>query len=166
MNFMQVIDGSKGVSFSTKAKKNSHRSLILKRVHSRKRLNILFMPESNSISETVPAIKGHSTWIKLLRVTARILRRVRAKPDTFLDCEQKLWSQKFWWKVVECSKFPTNLKNLRNAKPNKNGRLHQIRTFLDNDGIMRICSRVSRMKDTPQRIEKEPIVLDGDHSYT
>lgn len=38
--------------------------------------------------------------------------------------------------------------------------------FLDNDEIMRVCSRILRIENIPAEIDKESVILDGDHQYT
>lgn len=62
--------------------------------------------ENYCVSESVPAIKNHYTWVKLLRVTARTYRSIlllesfKNRKETFLNCREMLWNEKLQWKVI------------------------------------------------------------------
>ncbi|KAG5891725.1 hypothetical protein JTB14_000328 [Gonioctena quinquepunctata] len=109
--------------------------------------------------------------MKLLRITGRVrqfillLKKARER-DFHLICEELAWGEKLWWKLDQCSRFPNDLINLREKKCNKDGHLHKMSIFLDIDGTIRVCSRILRIDTIPGEIEKEPVVLDGDHQYT
>ncbi|KAG5880237.1 hypothetical protein JTB14_013719 [Gonioctena quinquepunctata] len=125
------------------------------------------------LSQALPEIKSHYTWVKLLRITARIKRfitntrglMINNIPHTFLTCEELEWSQRQWWKLVQASCFSVDLSNLTKKIPNKNGRLHNMSLVLDDNHIMRVSSRIINMEEITV-IEKEPIILDGNHPYT
>lgn len=70
-----------------------------------------------------------------------------------------LWP-KMTWKVLLFS-----MSFMRAAVSNVNGRLHRIPTFLETDGIIRVCSRIISIKGTPTEIENEPFVLVSQYLY-
>ncbi|KAG5879940.1 hypothetical protein JTB14_019304 [Gonioctena quinquepunctata] len=111
-------------------------------------------PNEKFNSETVPILKNHFSWLKILRITARVgiflsvFKRSRDVGVTPI-AEDLEWSKKLWCKVVQCRCFPTDFENSQKSKPNKNG----------------IDSRITKMESISV-LEKEPIILDGSHEYT
>ncbi|XP_065193035.1 uncharacterized protein LOC135824232 [Sycon ciliatum] len=129
--------------------------------------------EPPSLKAALPEIERFSSWCRLVRATAWVLRFTRhlrhggrdtAKPS--LTVPELRAAESLWWKAAQAEGFPEELAALRNGKPvNKDSRLVQMTPFIDDNGIMRSDSRVRNAKVENKNL-RQPVLLPPKHAFT
>ena len=93
----------------------------------------------------LPDVKKFSSWLKLVRTTAWILRfltvcrnKVRSTTDELVPTEYTA-AEELWWKKVQLDSFLNELQCLKEKRPlPSSSRLIQLSPVLDERGVMRI----------------------------
>ncbi|XP_065197565.1 uncharacterized protein LOC135829088 [Sycon ciliatum] len=129
--------------------------------------------EPPSLKAALPEIERFSSWCRLVRATAWVLRITRhlrhggrdtAKPS--LTVPELRAAESLWWKAAQAEGFPEELAALRIGKPvNKDSRLVQMTPFIDDNGIMRSDSRVRNAKVENKNL-RQPVLLPPKHAFT
>ncbi|XP_059051883.1 uncharacterized protein LOC131846565 [Achroia grisella] len=131
----------------------------------------------------VPIAIRFSSWPRLLRATARVLqgaRLFRLKLSRPININSKLFlddttspsqlrvrdvieAEKMLFRRAQIDSFPGELKAIQTTQPlPRNSRIATLAPVLDEDGLLRIDSRIKRAPDVCENA-KSPIILDGRH---
>ncbi|XP_059054182.1 uncharacterized protein LOC131848376 [Achroia grisella] len=131
----------------------------------------------------VPIAIRFSSWLRLLRATARVLqgaRLFRLKLSRPININSKLFlddttspsqlrvrdvieAEKMLFRRAQIDSFPGELKAIQTTQPlPRNSRIATLAPVLDEDGLLRIDSRIKRAPDVCENA-KSPIILDGRH---
>lgn len=114
-------------------------------------------------------INRFSSYVKLLRVTARVLRlmhilRRRDHQTGDLTAQEMKDAQNYWLKTVQQECFPKDLRAIQQKSPlPHDSKIKRFNPFLDN-GLLRLGGRLEHAHLTPE--QSHPIILDGDHHFT
>ena len=133
--------------------------------HAAQRTNRLCLPDPERFS----------SWHKLVRTTAWVVRYVRklkasvARKSTKLPAEllasEVQHAQTLWWKTVQQDCFPDELASLRKGEPvSRSSRLYKLSAGLDDD-VIRVFGRTDSAAEL-RPSAKRPVILDPDHRYT
>lgn len=112
-----------------------------------------------------------SSWPKLIRVTAYILKFVNrcrkpslskvgdtSKTNKSLTCGEIQQAKTIWLKQIQQDLFPNDINNLTSKNPvKKTSSLASLNPFLDSDGIMRVGGRLENSPHSYQA--KHPVIL-------
>ena len=122
-------------------------------------------------NETVslPDVRRFSTWTKLIRTTAWMIRFVRncrkAKTSGPLKVEELKEAEIVWIRKVQLDSFPAELTVLKsNKKLSKSSTLYACDPHIDEHGLMKISGRL--FKANLPVFTKEPVILPAKHEYT
>ncbi|XP_073961416.1 uncharacterized protein [Choristoneura fumiferana] len=145
---------------------------------------VLFLTTQSST--LVPNPTRFSSWLRLLRATARVLqgaRLFRLKLSRPIDPNSKLHmdgttsphqlhtvdileAEKLVVHLAQVESFPEDLSALQSSKPvPNNSRLKKLAPVLDRDGLLRLDSRIRSAPGVNDNM-KSPIILDGRHYVT
>jgi hypothetical protein len=123
---------------------------------------------SSAMTPLVIPIKNYSFLYKLLRVTAfvlRALRNFRSPPQSRevgrLRVAELAAAREFWDKLTQSRWFP---EILRTGTASKQSNMYQLNVFVDQKGIIRCHSRLSRSDLSYEAIN--PILLPKNDPYT
>lgn len=123
--------------------------------------------------EALPAIERFSSWHRLVRATAWVLRfikRCRMGPNRPhagpLRAEEIKAAENKWIQRSQEDSFHSDLSAIRQGKPvSSNGRLGPLNPFLGPDDVLRMGTRLRALQNT-REVARTPIILDGGHPYT
>ena len=127
--------------------------------------------DTSSVGNIVDS-KRYGSKIKLLRVTAYVLRFIRRvkklaiKSTRELSAEEILEAEEIWIRDIQTNAFSDELKLLTSPHGPKSSksRLNQLHLFLDDKGIIRCEGRIENAAVTPEY--KKPILLPTRHQFT
>ncbi|XP_063390115.1 uncharacterized protein LOC134675735 [Cydia fagiglandana] len=145
--------------------------------------NLMVLLLDTPLSNSLPDPTRFSSWLRLLRATARFLqgaRLFRLKLSRPIDPNSKLYidnttsphqlhasdmieAEKMLVRQAQTESFPEELSNLRSSKPvPKNSRIKKLAPTLDGEGLMRQNTRISSAPGVNDEM-KSPMILDGRH---
>jgi len=118
----------------------------------------------------LPDISRFSSWLKLIRTTARVRKFIeltrKSTKDKQLTADDIRQAEIQWLSAAQWDKFAVELSLLSNSKqiPGKS-RLLSLCPYVDDDGLMRVRGRIDNavLSSTDK---KRPIILDPKHPYT
>ena len=140
--------------------------------------------------DALPDISRFSSWLRLIRSTAWILRYIgncekkplqsatekvrrsernkivttQTRNLTELLPQEYETAEKLWWKKCQFESFPEEIKSLKNGKPiHPSSRLATLSPYLE-DGVLRIKGRTD-LGNIPESV-KRPVILDPKHPFT
>ncbi|XP_047988458.1 uncharacterized protein LOC125228055 [Leguminivora glycinivorella] len=100
------------------------------------------LPVSAYTTTCLPDITRLPKWLRLIRATAHVftfLESIRTKERTGLKLEHIKRAEEAWAKQSQSQSFPIELEDFRNNRPcDKNSRLHDLCSFIDNHGLLRL----------------------------
>ena len=111
-----------------------------------------------------------STWLRLIRVTAWILRvakLARGEPITkssVVEAEELLEAEEYWVREVQQEHYREIISNLRSGKASQTGNLKPLNPFIDEKGLLRVGGRLQR-SDLPFDA-KHPLILPPNAHFT
>ena len=130
-----------------------------------------FISPTTSTECILPDITRFSSWTRLIRTTAWVIRflyNIRKKkfdrnplrPFELLDAER------MWWQKVQRECFSEEINRLMSTTPIQPGsRLSAFMPFLDENNILRVHGRVEYCNALPYST-KFPVILDSKHPFT
>ena len=131
--------------------------------------------EASKLSNLEQVINPHrfSTLVKLLRVTAFVLRFIKqlkktgcaaGTPDSLeLSAEEMNEAKLFWIKAIQSVQFSQELNSLQAKHEKPTHRVNQFGLFIDSDKIIRCRGRLGN--STLQLSSKNPILLSASHYF-
>ncbi|XP_045473952.1 uncharacterized protein LOC123680207 [Harmonia axyridis] len=127
--------------------------------------------EGDNLIESIPKIERFSSYLRLIRSTAWLLRAIQVFKGTIKSFSELLpdevdRAEKLWFKLVQEACFREEIRSLKNKKPvDKTSRLYKLSPMLDSEGIVRINGRIGESEDICYET-KFPIILDRKHYFT
>lgn len=123
---------------------------------------------SHVIKHSLPNEDNFSSWIKLVRVTARVLlflKRCR-RINTQLNVELLREAETLQLKKCQQDSFAQDIEQLKQNKPLlSTSRLLTLTPYLDTDGVLRLQGRIDKVQCVEQSTMR-PAILDGHHKMT
>jgi len=119
----------------------------------------------------LPDINRFSSWSRLIRATAYVLRFVnnlkdKVKRTGSLDLEELHMAELLWWKKVQLDSFPSVVKLIGGGKQlGRDSKLKQLTPIIDSDGVLRVKGRLNNANFVGMDV-KSPVILDPKHLYT
>ena len=124
----------------------------------------------------LPDISRFSSWIRLMRTTAWIVRyvnnlRAKASSKPTVTCSELLPSeyqqaQKLWWKKAQQDSFQEEIGDLqKHSNVSSSSKLRDLSPVLDSDGVLRMHGRI-RSAPPGSPLTPEPVILDPSHPFT
>ncbi|XP_065175930.1 uncharacterized protein LOC135805765 [Sycon ciliatum] len=124
----------------------------------------------------LPDISRFSSWIRLMRTTAWIVRyvnnlRAKASSKPTVTCSELLPSeyqqaQKLWWKKAQQDSFREEIGDLqKHSNVSSSSKLRDLSPVLDSDGVVRMHGRI-RSAPPGSPLTPEPVILDPSHPFT
>ncbi|XP_045460694.1 uncharacterized protein LOC123671074 [Harmonia axyridis] len=132
---------------------------------------VVLTTEGDNLIESIPKIERFSSYIRLIRSTAWLLRAIQVFRGTIKSFSELLpdevdRAEKLWFKLVQEACFREEIRSLKNKKPvDKTSRLYKLSPMLDSEGIVRINGRIGESEDICYET-KFPIILDRKHYFT
>ena len=125
-------------------------------------------------SALLPDIKNFSSWLRLIRATAWVLRfvtniRRRIQGQEARSCEllptELRKAEQLWWLESQANSYPAEVADLKSGKAvSSSSRLATLSPVLDNDGVLRLDGRI---RNAPKGLVcTQPVILDPKHQYT
>jgi transposase InsO family protein len=114
---------------------------------------------------SLPDENRFSSWIRLIRSTARVLLFIKKcrKQDAKLDCNLMKAAEVLILKRCQADSFASDLFNLKQNKPlSSNSRLLNLTPVLDEQRLMRVGGRIRKV-DGVSFDTIQPVILDGRH---
>ena len=124
-----------------------------------------------TVDESMPDVKRFSSWIKLIRTTAWVVRfvtnlRCKSKRLTDLSAYEIHDAEIRWIRKVQAECFPEEINLLKRWKPvASNSRLYSLCPFMDVDNTIRARGR-TEYSEMLSYATMFPFILDGKHYYT
>lgn len=134
-----------------------------------------------SINPPVPDATRFSSWLRLLRATARVFQAVRnfwsrsrsprllaksvenSTSLSQLSVADMIQAEKMLYQRAQADSFAADIKNLKALQPlPKTSPLAALAPVLDTDGLVRLDSRIRAAPGVSENA-KAPIILDGRH---
>jgi len=121
--------------------------------------------------DPLPDVKRFSSWLKLIRSTAWVMRFVlnilgSEKNLNDLSLEEILNAEKRWWRKVQGDSFAVEIAHLQSLKPvPADSKLNTLYPYLDENKVLRVRGRVEN-SDLLSTDTKFPVILDGKHPWT
>ncbi|XP_076656372.1 uncharacterized protein LOC143361016 [Halictus rubicundus] len=110
-----------------------------------------------------------SSWLRLIRTTARILifvERCKKKRGVELTEDIMQRSEKLWIRQAQEESFGNEIRSIEQRRPlPADSRLIQFSPEMDDQQILRLKGRVSNIAGIAEQM-KRPVLLDGKHPYT
>ncbi|XP_076655808.1 uncharacterized protein LOC143360652 [Halictus rubicundus] len=114
-------------------------------------------------------IQRFSSWLRLIRTTARILifvERCKKKRGVELTEDIMQRSEKLWIRQAQEESFGNEIRSIEQRRPlPADSRLIQFSPAMDDQQILRLKGRVSNIAGIAEQM-KRPVLLDGKHPYT
>lgn len=134
-------------------------------------MRVAAMPVMSPSQDPILNLKDHSSFNRILRVTAWVLRFVdntRKKDEKrkgSLTAEEIITSEKYWLATIQKEAFGDDISNLLTQRPlSKKSPVYLFNPYIDEDGLMRVGGRLHFSQNSEST--KHPIVLPGDHPFT
>lgn len=127
--------------------------------------------ETTQLKSSLPDVTRFSSWLKLIRTTAWIIRIIETLMKKLnkrgeLTCSELDNAEKLWIKSVQKDSFADEIKDLQIKKTiSSSSRILKLSPFLDKDNILRLKSRILNA-DFLDDDTKFPVILDPKHIYT
>ncbi|KAJ2939053.1 hypothetical protein O0L34_g10242 [Tuta absoluta] len=160
-------DWFRGPSFLTRPEaqwpKDLKRAKPLEEAMCEERSVCVVVEQSSDLS--LPNEDNISSWITLVRATARILLFIRKCQRKTCELDMFLMKEAEDLLVKKCQtdSFGTELLCLKQGKQvASNSRLKQLSPYLDQSGVMRVAGRVDQVVGVDHNV-KRPVILDGQH---
>ena len=121
--------------------------------------------------DSLPNASHFSSWMKLLRSTAWMLRfvtacrtRERYEFDDLLLHEIQA-AERIWWTKSQRDSFPEEIACLQHGRPiPKSSRLFQLNPVMDDSGLLRVKGRLGSAAMITDET-KNPLILDPKHQF-
>jgi len=126
---------------------------------------------SSPTYDGLPDISRFSSWTKLIRSTAYVLRFIyncqsSKKKFGVLDVEELKTAERLWWLKVQKDFYPTEVQNLKLGKLiQKSSSIYTLSPQIDDKGVLRLTGRINRC-DVVTSDFKNPVILHPQHRYT
>ncbi|KAG5874094.1 hypothetical protein JTB14_037924 [Gonioctena quinquepunctata] len=95
----------------------------------------------------LPDVMRFSSWCKLVRCTAKVLKFIRRcqKRDVCIEvsADELRETEKLWWKEVQNHCFPEEPNGIGQNDDLEGSKLKNVSTYPDGEGILRVRSRIS-----------------------
>ena len=117
--------------------------------------------------QTLPLLQRVSSYSRLIRVTAWILRYVhnsrhQSRRLGTLTTEELKEGERYWFKEIQHLAFPQEIKALGdNRSLPRTSRLITFRPFVDDEGLLRVGGRIEQGRLS--HAKRHPILLPRDH---
>ncbi|KAG5884392.1 hypothetical protein JTB14_032802 [Gonioctena quinquepunctata] len=166
-NITEHSKKQRGSRLSSSSRKNFLKQPLDYDADTREMKKEFISPISVKNNLPLPDVMRFSSWCKLVRCTAKVLKFIRRcqKRDVCIEvsADELREAEKLWWKEVQNHCFPEELNGIGQNDDLKGSKLKNVSTYLDGEEILRVRSRIS--VDIPN-FQNNPIILDGKHTYT
>jgi transposase InsO family protein len=123
------------------------------------------------VERSLPDVSRFSSWLKLIRTTAWVMRFIRNcrtsrtnRVVTEIQTEEIDAAEKMWWREVQDKCFETDRSKLKSGKQCRDNRLTRLSPTIDKDDIMRVAGRIDYAENVNVEMTK-PVILDSGHRF-
>ncbi|XP_061726521.1 uncharacterized protein LOC133532048 [Cydia pomonella] len=120
--------------------------------------------ENMSCNLPIPDPERFSSWLRLLRSTAAVLKFIlKCKKLTHDDCSLMARAELLILKQAQMDSFANEIADIKNGKNmQRDSRLLTLTPYLGDEGLLYVGGRIDAAQDVPLAT-KRPIILDGRH---